>query len=98
MVKAVVGFWEDIGRMNEPLIEEEPVTLHIGEYDLKIEDEIMCVEIETFLKNGKKWKGNKIFCGILNERMKHVVEEQGVMGEEQNGFRRDRFGEDNLFV
>ncbi|KAF2350125.1 Reverse transcriptase domain [Trinorchestia longiramus] len=41
---------------------------------------------------------SKIFCGILNERMKHVVEEQGVMGEEQNGFRRDRRGEDNLFV
>ncbi|KAF2355531.1 Reverse transcriptase domain [Trinorchestia longiramus] len=40
----------------------------------------------------------KIFCRILNERMKHVVEEQGVMGEEQNGFRRDRRGEDNLFV
>ncbi|KAF2343922.1 Reverse transcriptase domain [Trinorchestia longiramus] len=41
---------------------------------------------------------SKIFCGILNERMKHVVEEQGVMGEEENGFRRDRRGEDNLFV
>ncbi|KAF2354415.1 hypothetical protein FHG87_014830 [Trinorchestia longiramus] len=41
---------------------------------------------------------SKIFCGILNERMKHVVEEQGVMGEEHNGFRRDRRGEDNLFV
>ncbi|KAF2354306.1 hypothetical protein FHG87_014938 [Trinorchestia longiramus] len=41
---------------------------------------------------------SKIFCGILNERMKHVVEEQGVMGEEQNGFRRDRRDEDNWFV
>ncbi|KAF2356116.1 hypothetical protein FHG87_013128 [Trinorchestia longiramus] len=30
--------------------------------------------------------------------MKHVVEEQGVMGVEQNGFRRDRHGEDYLFV
>ncbi|KAF2355928.1 Reverse transcriptase domain [Trinorchestia longiramus] len=167
MVKAVVDFWEDIGGMNEPLIDEEPVTLQIGEYDLKIEDEITCVEIETFskkVKNGKasgpdeipyefykhsggsiiemlrclfdeigrservpdEWnkcnvvllhkgghnmkelknyrpisladKVSKIFCGILNERMKHVVEEQGVMGEEQNGFRRDRHGEDNLFV
>ncbi|KAF2349462.1 Reverse transcriptase domain [Trinorchestia longiramus] len=168
MVKAVVDFWEDIGGMNESLIDEEPVTLQIGEYVLKIEDEITSVEIETFLKkvkNGKasgpddipyefykhsgeriiemlrglfdeiwrcervpdEWnkcnvvllhKGghknmkelknyrpialadtvSKIFCGILNERMKHVVEEQGVMGEEQNGFRRDRRGEDNLFV
>ncbi|KAF2346026.1 hypothetical protein FHG87_023217 [Trinorchestia longiramus] len=50
MVKAVVDFWEDIGGMNEPLIDEEPVTLQIGEYDLKIEDEITCVEIKTFLK------------------------------------------------
>ncbi|KAF2349067.1 hypothetical protein FHG87_020177 [Trinorchestia longiramus] len=41
---------------------------------------------------------SKIFCEILDERMKHVVEEQGVMGEEQNGFRKDRRGEDNLFV
>ncbi|KAF2365644.1 hypothetical protein FHG87_003589 [Trinorchestia longiramus] len=164
MVKAVVDFWEVIGGMNEPLIDEEPVTLQIGEYDLKIVDEITCVEIETFLKkvkNGKAsgpdeipyefykhsgrsimemlrclfveiWKSekvpdewnkcnvvllhkgghkdmkelknyrpialadtvSKIFCGILNERMKCVVEEQGVMGEEQNGFRRDRC-EDN---
>ncbi|KAF2356496.1 Reverse transcriptase domain [Trinorchestia longiramus] len=41
---------------------------------------------------------SKIFCEILNERMKHVVEEQRVMGEEQNDFSRDRRGEDNLFV
>ncbi|KAF2367886.1 Solute-binding protein family 3/N-terminal domain of MltF [Trinorchestia longiramus] len=27
---------------------------------------------------------SKIFCGILNERMKHVLEEQRIMGEEQN--------------
>ncbi|KAF2343392.1 hypothetical protein FHG87_025851, partial [Trinorchestia longiramus] len=151
MVKAVVDFWEFIGGMNEPLIDEEPVTLQIGEYDLKIEDEITCVEIETFLKKVKNWKArgsdgipsefykhsggsiiellrclfdeilrsekvpdewnkcnvallhmgghknmkelknyrpialactvSKIFCGILNEKMKHVVEEQGVMGE-----------------
>ena len=40
----------------------------------------------------------KIFCGILNERVKEMVERHGVMGEEQNGFRRDRRGEDNMFV
>ncbi|KAF2343230.1 hypothetical protein FHG87_026014 [Trinorchestia longiramus] len=57
MVKAVVDFWEDIGGVNEPLIDEEPVTLHIGEYILKIENEITSVEIETFFKNGEKWKG-----------------------------------------
>ncbi|KAF2345132.1 hypothetical protein FHG87_024112 [Trinorchestia longiramus] len=48
MVKAVVDFWEDIGGMNEPFIDEEPVTLQIGEYILKTEDEITSVEIETF--------------------------------------------------
>ena len=41
---------------------------------------------------------SKIFCGILNERMNCVVEEQGVMGEEQNGLGGDRRGEDNLYV
>ncbi|KAF2349169.1 hypothetical protein FHG87_020078 [Trinorchestia longiramus] len=57
MVKLVVDFWEDIGGMNEPLIDEEPVTLQIGEYDLKI-DEITCVEIETFLKKVKNGKAS----------------------------------------
>ncbi|KAF2359990.1 Isoprenylcysteine carboxyl methyltransferase [Trinorchestia longiramus] len=106
MVKAVVDFWEDIGGMNEPLIDHEPATLQIGEYSLKIEDKITCVEIETFLKKVKNGKASdpdeipydKIFSGILNERMKHVVEEQGVMRVEQNGFRRDKCGEDKLFV
>ncbi|KAF2345177.1 hypothetical protein FHG87_024067 [Trinorchestia longiramus] len=50
MVKAVVDFWEDIGVMNEPLIDEEPITLQIGEYDLKIEDEITCVGDRKFFK------------------------------------------------
>ncbi|KAF2343212.1 hypothetical protein FHG87_026032, partial [Trinorchestia longiramus] len=58
MVKAVVDFWEDIGGMNEPLIDEEPVTLQIGEYVLKIEDEITSVEIETFLKKVKNGKAS----------------------------------------
>ncbi|KAF2346544.1 hypothetical protein FHG87_022701 [Trinorchestia longiramus] len=54
MVKAVVDFWEDIGGMNEPLIDEEPVTLQIGECDVKIEDKIKCGEIETFFKKSEK--------------------------------------------
>ncbi|KAF2362242.1 Coproporphyrinogen III oxidase aerobic [Trinorchestia longiramus] len=51
MVKAGMGFWEDIGAINELLIDEEPVILLIGEYDLKINN-IMSVEIESFLKKG----------------------------------------------
>ncbi|KAF2344428.1 hypothetical protein FHG87_024815, partial [Trinorchestia longiramus] len=41
---------------------------------------------------------SKIICKILNERMKHVIEERGVMGEELNGFRRDGRSGGNLFV
>ncbi|KAF2355322.1 hypothetical protein FHG87_013921 [Trinorchestia longiramus] len=48
MVKVVVDFWEDIVGMNLPLIDEEPVTLQIREYNLKVEDEITHVVIETF--------------------------------------------------
>ena len=40
----------------------------------------------------------KIFCGILNERLSEIVERNKVMGEEQNGFRKDRRGEDSMFV
>ncbi|KAF2367208.1 Reverse transcriptase domain [Trinorchestia longiramus] len=58
MVKPVVDFWEDIGGMNEPLIDEEPVTLQIEEYDLKIDDKITCEEIETFLKTVKNGKAS----------------------------------------
>ena len=41
---------------------------------------------------------SKIFCGILNERLKEVCERCKVMGEEQNGFRKNRRGEDNMFI
>ena len=40
----------------------------------------------------------KIFCGVLNERLSEVVERNRVMGDEQNGFRKDRRGEDNMYV
>ncbi|KAF2349302.1 hypothetical protein FHG87_019943 [Trinorchestia longiramus] len=48
MVKAVVDFWKDIGGMNEPLIDEEPLTPQIGEYVLKVEDEITSVRLKLF--------------------------------------------------
>ena len=41
---------------------------------------------------------SKVFCGIMNERLKKLCERCEVMGEEQNGFRKDRRGEDNMFV
>ena len=40
----------------------------------------------------------KIFIMILNNRLKTVCEEGRVLGEEQNGFRVDRRGEDNIYV
>ena len=40
----------------------------------------------------------KIFCMCLNERVREVVERHGVLGEEQNGFRLNRRGEDNMFI
>ena len=40
----------------------------------------------------------KIFCMLLNERMSKCVETNGLLSEEQNGFRSDRRGEDNLFI
>ena len=40
----------------------------------------------------------KIFCGVLNERLRECFERCKVLGEEQNGFRKDRRGEDNMFV
>ena len=41
---------------------------------------------------------SKNFCGVLNERLGQIFERCNVMGEEQNGFRRDRRDEDNMFV
>ena len=40
----------------------------------------------------------KIFCGILNSRLSECFERCKVLGEEQNGFRKDGRGEDNMFV
>ena len=40
----------------------------------------------------------KIFSGLVNDRISECCERNRVMGEEQNGFRKDRRGEDNMFV
>ena len=40
----------------------------------------------------------KIFCMLVNERLKKCIEMNGVLSEEQNGFRVDRRGEDNMYV
>ena len=39
-----------------------------------------------------------LFSKVLNERLTKVVEERGLLGEIQQGFRKDRRGADNTFV
>ena len=41
---------------------------------------------------------SKVFCGIINERLQQLVELEGAISEAQNGFRRKRRGEDNIYV
>ena len=41
---------------------------------------------------------NNIFCGILKEKIGNIIEENNIIGEEQNGFRKDRRGTENLFI
>ena len=40
----------------------------------------------------------KLFCQILKSRLENVVEREGILGEAQGGFRRDRQTIDQLFV
>ena len=40
----------------------------------------------------------KIFCMVLNERLRVCVERNRILSDEQNGFRRNRRGEDNIFI
>ena len=40
----------------------------------------------------------KIFRYVLNERVKVISDRYDMIGEEQNGFRKDRRGEDNLYI
>ena len=39
-----------------------------------------------------------LYSRVLNERLVQVVEVHGLLGEVQNGFRRDRMGADNAFI
>ena len=40
----------------------------------------------------------KIFCMLLNERLRTCIERNGLLSDEQNGFRMNRRGEDNIFI
>ena len=41
---------------------------------------------------------SNIFCGIIKDKMTIIMEEEELIGEEQNGFRKDRRGTENLYV
>ena len=40
----------------------------------------------------------KIFCMLVNERLKECFERNVVLSEKQNSFRMGRRSEDNLFI
>ena len=40
----------------------------------------------------------KIFSYVLNEKVKVISERYGMIGEEQNGFRKNIRGEDNIYI
>ena len=82
--------WEE-GRVPIKWNESKVTLLHKGGHKSKKE-----------LKNYRPIAVNdtvgKIFCGLLNDRMNECCERNEVMGEEQNGFRKGRRGEDNMYV
>ena len=41
---------------------------------------------------------SNIFCGILKEKITEVVEREGIISDEQSGFRKNRRGTDNLYI
>ena len=41
---------------------------------------------------------SNIYCGILKDKLTKVIEEDEILSEEQNGFRKNRRGIDNVYV
>ena len=41
---------------------------------------------------------SNIFCGIIKDKMTNIIEEEELIGEEQNGFRKDRRGTESLYI
>ena len=40
----------------------------------------------------------KIFCGLLKNRLNKQIEENNIISDEQNGFRENRRGTDNIYI
>ena len=70
------------------------------------------VQVKLAFKHGKKEKRDiknyrpvavantisNIFCGIIKDKMTIIMEEEELIGEEQNGFRKDRRGTEHLLT
>src|SRR5713101_5925446 len=40
----------------------------------------------------------RLFTKVIGNRVQQWIEQEGILGEKQNGFRSGRRGEDNLFI
>ena len=75
------------GKWNESKV----ILLHKGQNKSKL-------ELKNYRPISLANTGGKIFASIMSKRLSKEVEDKGVLGEEQNGFRRTRRGEDNIYV
>ena len=41
---------------------------------------------------------SKIFCMLMKERMKNSIEQMRLLSDDQNGFRANRRGEENMYI
>ena len=39
-----------------------------------------------------------IYCGLIKEKIRDILETEEIISEEQNGFRKDRRGTENLYI
>ena len=70
------------------------------------------VQVKLAFKHGKKEKQDiknyrpvavantisNIFCGIIKDKMTTLIEEEELISEEQNGFRKNRRGTENVYI
>ena len=41
---------------------------------------------------------SNIYCGIIKEKIREILEEEEIVSEEQNGFRINRRGTENIYI
>ena len=90
LVNMFRSVWEEM-KVPEKWNECKVMLLHKGGYKCK-------KELKNYRPIALMDTIGKIFCMILNNRLKECVDRRGILSEEQNGFRMNRRGEDNLFI